>query len=87
MTITTVASSTQGWPGGGGNLGYMQVKGKWDLNEKSQHINMLEMEAVIRTCRHFREFIQDKRLLVRSVNATVVSYLNKQEGQELPAFE
>ncbi len=79
MTITTDAFSTQGW-------GDMQVQGKWDFNEKSQHINMLEMEAVIRTCRHFRDFIQGKRLLVRSDNATVVSYLNKEGGTRAPSI-
>jgi hypothetical protein len=46
----------------------------------SKHINILEMEAVFRTCHHFQDSLRNKLVLVRCDNMTVVSYINKEGG-------
>ena len=50
------------------------------MKEKSLHINVLELKAVFLALKNFQDFIQNKRLLIATDNATVVSYLNKQGG-------
>ena len=83
VTITTDASSTLGW---GGHLEDLQVQGTWSPAMKSRHINELELEAVVRTCHHFVDTIKDKSVLIRSDNATVVAYLNKEGGTKSPSL-
>jgi hypothetical protein len=52
----------------------------------SKHINILEMEAVFRTCHHFQDQLRDKLVLIKCDNSTVVSYINKEGGTRSPSL-
>mgnify|MGYP003692492213 CR=1 FL=1 len=80
VTITTDASFT----GYGGHLNNQIVQGKWDKRHKYHHINCIEMEAVFLSLKHFQKQIQNKTVLIRCDNTTVVQYINKQEGTKSP---
>ena len=58
----------------------MTVSGNWTDQEKLLHINVLELKAVFLALKSFQNRILDKRVLIATDNATVVSYLNKQGG-------
>lgn len=76
-TMTTDASTSVGW---GGHMGTQIAQGTWNLSEKKLHINCLEMEAVIRTIKHFLSQLRGKNVLIRCDNSTVVQYINRQGG-------
>ncbi|XP_078311211.1 uncharacterized protein LOC144618622 [Crassostrea virginica] len=78
--VTTDASLT----GYGGHLNNQIVQGKWDKRHKHLHINCLEMEAVFLSLKHFQKQIQNKTVLIRCDNTTVVQYINKQGGTKSP---
>ena len=82
LTVTTDAS-LQGW-GGVCSLG--MVQGIWSPAQRKLHINLLEMEAVRMTLRHFRIQIQGKHVLIRSDSMTVVTYINKMGGTKSPSL-
>ena len=77
VTITTDASTSVGW---GGHMGAQIVQGVWTEKEKQHHINFLEMEAVLRTIKHFLTHLKGKNVLIRCDNSTVVQYINRQGG-------
>jgi hypothetical protein len=81
-TITTDASN-DGW---GGWMGNLEVQGQWTLPFKNWHINLLELEAVRRTCEHFQNQLQNKHVLIQCDNSTVVSYINRQGGTKSPSL-
>ena len=56
----------------------MTVSGSWSNQEKALHINVLELKAVFLALKSFQNNILNKRILIATDNATVVSYLNKQ---------
>ena len=70
-------ASVKGW---GAHLGDMTVSGLWSDTEANLHINVLELKAVVLAIRSFQTHLMNKRVLVASDIATVVSYLNKQGG-------
>ena len=76
VTVTTDASLS-GW---GATLGTSTVSGSWEDQQRSYHINVLELEAVANALRHWRHQLKDKSVTVLSDNSTVVAYLNKQGG-------
>ncbi len=76
ITITTDASKT----GFGGHMSNQIFQGIWSAMEAKQHINILEMEAVIRTVSHFLPQLHNQNVLVRCDNTSVVQYINKQGG-------
>ena len=73
-------ASNQVW---GAHLENMTVSGSWTNQEKTLHINVLELKAVFLAFKSFQNTIQNKRILIATENATVVSYLNKQGGYTL----
>ncbi|CAC5396445.1 unnamed protein product [Mytilus coruscus] len=73
-TMTTDALTSVGW---GGHLGTQIAQGTLNLSEKKLHINCLEMEAVIRTIKHFLSQLKGKNVLIRCDNSTVVQYINQ----------
>ena len=81
--VTTDASQLYGW---GGYLQNMEVQGTWNRAESKLHINLLEMEAVAKTLRHFEKWLVGKVVLVRCDNDTVVSYINKEGGTKSPSL-
>ena len=76
-TLIFTDASNQGW---GAHLENMTVSGNWTDQEKLLHINVLELKAVFLALKSFQNKILDKRVLIATDNATVVSYLNKQGG-------
>lgn len=77
VTITTDASKL----GYGGHINQSQVtQGVWSQAEKKQHINWLEMEAVLRTVKFFLPQLKNKSVMVRCDNISCVQFLNKQGG-------
>ena len=53
------------------------MSGVWeDCN--LEHINLLEMRAVLLSFEHFQEVIQRQSLLIATDNATMVTYLQNQ---------
>ena len=79
-TLIFTDVSNQGW---GAHLENMTVSGNWADQEKSLHINVLELKAVFLALKSFQNKILNKRILIATDNATVVSYLNKQGGTHL----
>ncbi|VDI61342.1 Hypothetical predicted protein [Mytilus galloprovincialis] len=78
VTITTTdASTSNGW---GGHMDSQIVQGTWSDIQKTQHINCLELEAVLKTIQHFLPQLKGKNVLLRCDNSTVVQYINKQGG-------
>ena len=65
----------KGW---GANLGDLTVSGQWSVTEISLHINISELKAVFFAIKSCQTHLQNKRVLVASDNATIVSYLNKE---------
>ena len=76
-TLIFTDASNQGW---GAHLENMTVSGIWTDQEKLLHINVLELKAVFLALKSFQDTILDKRVLIATDNANVVSYLNKQGG-------
>ena len=76
-TLIFTDASNQGW---GAHLENLTVSGNWTDQEKLLHINVLELKAVFLALKSFQNSILDKRVLIATDNATVVSYLNKQGG-------
>ena len=72
-------SSTYGW---GGYLEdpHQDTSGTWSPEEKSLHINCLEMRAVANTIKAFAEELRNEVVMVATDNSTVVNYINKEGG-------
>ncbi|XP_071123791.1 uncharacterized protein [Mytilus edulis] len=68
----------------GSNLGcaaYLEglsVSGVWTLDLLKEHINILEMKAVLLALSHFQSLLQNKYLVLATDNTTVVAYLRNQ---------
>ncbi|CAC5399818.1 unnamed protein product [Mytilus coruscus] len=77
VTITTDASTSNGW---GGHMDSQIIQGTWSDIKKTQHINCLELEAVLKTIQHFLPQLKGKNVLLRCDNSTVVQYINKLGG-------
>ena len=72
-------ASLEGW--GAYLLKGGETRGSWSLQEKSRHINYLEMLAVFNALRYFRGMWNAGDIIqVKSDNMTVVTYVNKQGG-------
>jgi len=82
LTLVTDASST-GW---GGHIGSRVISGHWSAEESQVHINIQELLAVRKSLEHFQDLVRHKRILIKSDNATVVCYINKQGGTKSPSL-
>ena len=82
LQIQTDASTT-GW--GASFLGQV-LSGVWTPAERRLHINLLEMKAVLLTCRQLIHHLRHRCCLFLIDNSTVVSYLQKQGGTRSPAL-
>ena len=56
------------------------TSGQWSQAESLLHINVLELEAVVRSLQFFLPQVRGKSVLISSDNMTVVSYLRRQGG-------
>ena len=70
-------ASTEGW---GAHWNKSTASGLWSPSEKSLHINVLEMRAVLLALKKFAPQLQGQKLGLMSDNSSVVAYLNKQGG-------
>lgn len=75
--VMTTDASLRGW---GATLSGRVVNGKWGPHMAHLHINMLELWAVFLALKHFIQFVQGHHVLVKTDNATVVAYINRQGG-------
>jgi ribonuclease HI len=58
----------------------LSVSGVWTSDLQKEHINFLEMKAVLHALSHFQSHLQNKSLVLASDNTTVVAYLQNQGG-------
>ena len=79
LQIFTDASS-EGW---GAHLDDHTARGTWSLPESKLHINHLELKAVFLALKEFRTLVCDKTVLIATDNTTVVTYINKEGGEEV----
>ncbi|CAG2194790.1 unnamed protein product [Mytilus edulis] len=66
-----------GW---GAYLEGLSVSGVWTPDLLKEHINILEMKAVLLALSHFQSLLQNKSLVLATDNTTVVAYLRNQGG-------
>ena len=71
-------ASMQGW--GGWTSDNRESFGSWSLFERSLHINILELQAVIFLFRCFFISAYDCSIAIKTDNSTVVAYINHQGG-------
>ena len=76
VEVLTDASST-GW--GAVCLG-KPASGRWSEKQMEWHINRLELEAVSLALKTFRSQLEQRHVLIRTDNTSVVSYINRQGG-------
>ena len=74
-------ASSEGW---GAHVAHLTAAGTWSPEEKSLHINALELEAVVLAIQAFASFLKRKTVLLCTDNTTVASYVNKQGGTRVP---
>ena len=70
-------SSLEGW---GTHMDNHMASGFWSITEKEQHINVLEMKAVLLALQAFAVHIKGHSVLLATDNTTVAAYINKQGG-------
>ena len=76
QTLFTDASNL-GW---GAYLDGLSVSGVWTPDLQKEHINFLEMKAVLLALSHFQSLLQNKSLIHASDNTTAIAYLQNQGG-------
>ena len=76
LTLFTDAS-LQGW---GAQLGQRSLQGQWTPAQREQHINVLELEAILKAVRGFLPQLRHKVVRVMCDNATAISYIKKEGG-------
>ena len=76
LTLTTDASKV-GW---GAVCGNTSTGGLWSLEEQGNHINYLELKAVLLGLQSLCALINGKHILVQSDNTSTVSYINAMGG-------
>ena len=70
-------SSLEGW---GAHMDNHMASGFWSIIYKKQHINVLEMKAVLLALQAFAVHIKGHSVLLATDNTTVAAYINKQGG-------
>lgn len=73
MEIYTDASLT-GW---GAYMSGRRAHGWWCQDDKTKHINILELKAIFLSLQKFCENVRDANILIRSDNTTAISYVNR----------
>ena len=76
VTLFTDASSS-GW---GGQLGSRLAQGQWSASQRSCHINVLEMQAVIYAVRDFLPHLRSRVVRLMCDNAVTVAYIKNEGG-------
>ena len=76
ITVTTDASAV-GW---GAVCLTHRLSGRWSVQESRDHINLLELKAVVLALQGFEHLVVGRSVLIQSDNNTVVAYINRQGG-------
>ena len=76
VTLFTDASSS-GW---GAQLGSRSTQGQWSASQRSCHINVLEMQAVIYAVRDFLPHLRYRVVRLMCDNAVTVAYIKNEGG-------
>lgn len=79
QAVVYTDASQQGW-GGLLESPQREVRGSWDSEESSLHINVKELLAVHHTLRSLLEQVRGRVVMVATDNTTVVAYVNNQGG-------
>jgi hypothetical protein len=66
--------------GYGGVVDGVTWRGKWSQEEETLHINMLEMLAVFKIMKAFKDYLTNRYVMLSVDNTTVMYYLKKQGG-------
>ena len=82
LTLCTDAS-TAGW---GAHLEQAETSGTWSAQQSSEHINTLELSAVLLAVRHFARSLRGNCVRLYCDNATAVAYLRKEGGTHSPSL-
>lgn len=80
LEIFSDASNT-GW---GAACGSERASGLWSSQEKTQHINYLEILAAFLGLKVFAKNISNCQILLRIDNTTAISYINRMGGIQFP---
>ena len=84
LTLTTDASNL-GW---GAVCGDTSTEGFWSLEEQGNHINFLELKAVLLGLKSLCSAFSKKHVLIQSDNTTAVAYINAMGGiKSIPCNE
>ena len=70
-------ASTEGW---GAHLLHHVASGLWSPHERLEHINALELRAILRALSHFRDVVRGQTVMIATDNSTVLGYLRNQGG-------
>ena len=62
------------------------MSGVWSLVQQQEHINLLEMRAVLLALQHFKTLLVSKAVVLAMDNTTVVAYLQNQGGTRCHAL-
>ena len=76
ITLITV-SSMLGW---GCIVGNESLNGRWSMKEQEQHINVLEIKAILLSLKAVTDQIYGQHIRVLSDSTTAVCYINKMGG-------
>ena len=76
VTLFTDASSS-GW---GAQLGSRSTQGQWSASQRSCHLNVLEMQAVIYAVRDFLPHLRYRVVRLMCDNAVTVAYIKNEGG-------
>ncbi|KAK0403956.1 hypothetical protein QR680_017214 [Steinernema hermaphroditum] len=76
VVITTDASKL-GW---GATSGGASTGGNWSPEEAAEHINVLQLKAILFGLRVFAERMRDCAVLIQSDNTVAISYINRFGG-------
>ncbi|CAG2206968.1 NEBL1_2 [Mytilus edulis] len=73
-------------PGLGGISGGLTISGVWNQDLLEEHINVLEMKAVLLALNHFQLSLKNQSVILATDNTTVVAYLKNQGGTHSPSL-
>lgn len=69
---------------GGAFCNGIRTHGFWNYEERTNHINCLELLAIYLGLNSLANDYYDCEILIRSDNTTAISYVNKMEGTQFP---
>ena len=75
--VVTTDASLAGW---GATFNGNEAGGRWAQEEEGEHINVLELRAILLAIQSFFKDKDSLEVLIKSDNTTAVSYVNKMGG-------